>query len=84
MCAHGSQAVFCTTELCLSVDKLQGEEKTTEKELRQCTEVNVYVVYILSTVKTENTYTLPNIKSNQSIVFKKSRKARSILCCPCW
>ena len=24
---HGSQAVYCTTELCLSVDKLKKEKK---------------------------------------------------------
>ena len=34
----------------------EGRKKTW-KERCQCTEVNVYVVYILSTVKTENTYT---------------------------
>ena len=27
MCVHGSQAVYCTTELCLSVDKLKEEKK---------------------------------------------------------
>ena len=27
MCVHGSQAVYCTTELCLSVDKLIEEQK---------------------------------------------------------
>ena len=31
MCVHGSQAVCCTTELCLSVGKLK-EEKTNNKE----------------------------------------------------
>ena len=34
MCVHGSQAVYCTTELCLSVDKLK-EEKT-GKERCKC------------------------------------------------
>ena len=29
MCVHGSQAVYCTTELCLSVDKLKKEKKRT-------------------------------------------------------
>ena len=40
MCVHGRQAVYCTTELCLSVDK----------ERCQRTEDNVYVVHILPTV----------------------------------
>ena len=51
-CAE-NQTVHCTTELSLFVDKLK--KKTTGKERCQCTEVNV--LYILSTVKTENTYT---------------------------
>ena len=32
MCVHGSQAVYCTTELCLSVDKLKEEGKNNNKE----------------------------------------------------
>ena len=52
MCVH-AKAVYCTTELCLSVG--QAEEKTTGKERFYCTEVHVYVVYILSTGKSENT-----------------------------
>ena len=66
MCVHGSQAVYCTTELCLSVDKLKEEEKTTTgKERCPCTEVNVYVVCNLSTVKTENTYTDGDEKADE-------------------
>ena len=38
MCVHGVQAVYCTTELCLSVDKLKEEGKTEGKERSQCTE----------------------------------------------
>ena len=43
--------MYCTTGLCLSVDKLTKEKKETGKERCLCTEVNVYVVYILSNVK---------------------------------
>ena len=72
MCVHESQAVYCTTELCLSVEKLK-EEKKTGKERCLCAEVNVYVVYILSTVKTENTYTPARLEalfsSHQSSVI---------------
>ena len=41
----------CTTDLCQTVNKLKQEKK------KQCqrTDVNVYVVYKLSTVETENT-----------------------------
>ena len=67
MCVHGSQAVCCTTELCLSVDKLK-EETTTGKERCQCPEVNVKAVYILSTVQTENTYTPARLEAR----FKSS------------
>ena len=38
--------MYCTTDQCLSVDKLKKEKK---KEC-QCTEVSVCVVYILSTM----------------------------------
>ena len=42
--------MFCTTDLCRSVNKLKKEKKS------QCTEDSVYVVCILSTVEGENTY----------------------------
>ena len=47
MCVHGSQAVFCTTELRPSVDK--KEEKNKERTML------VFRGYILSTVETGNT-----------------------------
>ena len=54
----------------------EGRQTTTGKEQCLCTEVNVYVVYILSTVKTENTYTLARLdalfKSSQSSPFGRS------------
>ena len=52
-----------TTELCLSVDKLRKNKKQTTKKtvagkrLCLCTDVNVYVVYNVSHVETERTYT---------------------------
>ena len=55
MRVRGESAVYCTTDLCLSVDKLKKEKKETGWERCLCTEVNVYVLYILSTVKTDNT-----------------------------
>ena len=73
-CACTSQEKYCTTELCLSVDKLKKKKQTTRKtaawkRLRQCTDVNVYVVYILSRVKTGRTYTI--IKTRR---FRTDRK----------
>ena len=58
MCVHGSQAVYSTTELCLSVDKLKEDGKTNNnwEGTMLVYRGDVYVVYILSTVKTENTY----------------------------
>ena len=62
-CACTSHNEYSTTELCLSVDKLKKKKKQTKvktaagKRLCQCTDVNVYVVYNLSHVKTERTYT---------------------------
>ena len=51
MCVHGSQTVCCcTTELCLSVDKLK-EEKNKHKEGTMLVCRGNVVVYILSTVK---------------------------------
>ena len=70
MCVHGRRPVYCTTELCLSVDKLK-KEKTTGKERYYCTEVNVYVVYIMSTVEAENTHTLARLKA----LFKSSQSS---------
>ena len=49
MCVHGSQAVYCTTELCLSVDKLKEEKK--HREGTMLVYIGNVVVYILSTVK---------------------------------
>ena len=63
-----NQTVYCATELCLSVDKLT-KEKTTGKERCQWTEVNVHVMYILSTVKTENTHTPAPLEA----LFKSSQ-----------
>ena len=75
MCVHGSQSVYCTTELCLSVDKLNEEKTTTRKERCKGTEVNVCVVYFLSTVQSENTYTPARLeepfKSSQASPFLK-------------
>ena len=52
---------YCTTELYLSVDKLKKKQttgKTAAGQRRcQCTDVNVYVMYNLSHVETERTYT---------------------------
>ena len=58
-CACTSQDEYCTTELCLSVDKLKKKKKQTtgktaaRKRLCWCTDVTVYVLYNLSHVKTE-------------------------------
>ena len=49
--------MYCTTELCLSVDNLKEEGKKNIEGTMLVYRGNVYVVYILSTVKTENTYT---------------------------
>ena len=46
MCVHGSQAVYCTTELCLSVDKLI-EEKNRHKERTMLVYRGNVVVYIV-------------------------------------
>ena len=62
MCVHGSQAACCTTELCLPVDKLKEEGKNREGTM-SVHRGNVYVVYILSTVKTENTYTRARLEA---------------------
>ena len=32
MCVHGSQAVYCTTDLCLSVDKLKKEKNNNREK----------------------------------------------------
>ena len=62
-CACTSQDEYCTTELCLSVDKLKKKTKQTTgktaagKILCKCTDVNVYVVHNLSHVEAERTYT---------------------------
>ena len=73
MCVHGSQAVYRTTELCLSVDKLKKKrKKKTGEERCQFTDVNVYVVYILSTVETENTYTTRGHRDAFSGASKKT------------
>ena len=65
---HGSQAVYCTTELCLSVDKL--EKKNNNRE-------GTMLVYRGQLLKTENTYTLVRLealfKSPQSSPFVPSR-----------
>ena len=60
--------MFCSTDLCLSVDKLKKEKK---KEQCQCAEVSADVVYILSTENTyihthtpENTHTHPHAEIN--------------------
>ena len=50
-------------ELYLSVDKLKKKKQTTRKTAARkrrclCTDVNVYVMYNLSHVKTERTYIL--------------------------
>ena len=58
--------MYCTTDLCLSVDKLKTEKT---KEQCQCTEVIVYVRYILSTVKTESTHTPARLDA----LFKSSQ-----------
>ena len=61
MCVQ-SQDEYCTTELYLSVDKLKKKKQTTRKTAAgkkrcQCTDVNVYLMYNQSHVKTERTYT---------------------------
>ena len=52
---------YCTTELYLSVDNLKKKQTTRKTEAGrgrcQCTDVNVYVMYNLSHVETERTYT---------------------------
>ena len=45
--------MYCTTDPCLTVNKLKKEKR----EQCWCTDVSVHVVYILSTVETEDTYT---------------------------
>ena len=58
---------MCTTDLGLSVGKLQKEKKM---EQCLCAEVSVYVVYILSTVKTENTHKKDHSNHEISILFE--------------
>ena len=69
--------MYCTTDLCLSVDKMKKEKKTTGKERCWCTEVNVCVMYILSAVETKNTCTPVRLEalfqSSQSSPFVPSR-----------
>ena len=59
-CACTSQDEYCTSELYLSVDKLKKKTTTGKtaagKRRCQCTDVNVYVMYNLSHVKTEGIY----------------------------
>ena len=57
MCAHEESMVYCTTHLCLTVNKSK-EEKNKLAFRCQC-----YVVYILSTVETEDTYTPARLKA---------------------
>ena len=61
MCVHGSQAVHCTTELYLSADRLKRRKK--HKERTMLVYRGNVVVYILSTVKTENTYTTAQLEA---------------------
>ena len=58
-----SQDEYCTTELCLPVDNLKKKNKQQGRQRQgrgrcECTDVNVYVMYNLSHVKTERTYNL--------------------------
>ena len=51
-----NQAVYCTIELCLSVDKLKKKKQQGRNDVG-VQRSNVHVVYILSIVQTEITYT---------------------------
>ena len=53
MFVRGESTVYCTTDLCLSVNKL----KTEKREQCSCAEVSVYVVYLRSTLGTEDAHT---------------------------
>ena len=64
--------MHCATELCLSVDKLKKKKKKNKEGTMKCTEVNVYVVYILSTVKPENTHKAPR-KIQQLVLLRQPR-----------
>ena len=73
MRVHGESAVYCTSDLNLTVNKPK-KKKNAGKEHCQCTEVSVYAVYTLSTVKTENTYTLARLEA----LFKSSQSSPSL------
>ena len=54
------------TSVCLSVNKLKKKKQTTAKTAAgkrrcQCTDVNVHVLYNLSHVTTERTYTIGDL-----------------------
>ena len=69
MCVHGSQAVYCTTELCLSVDKLK--KKKQQQGRNNVSVLRSMSMYILSTAKTENTYTHSSVFRWCSSKFQK-------------
>ena len=56
MCVHGSQALYCTTELCLSVDKLKEEKNKKEGTMLVYRDPCLRSVHSVN-CKTENTYT---------------------------
>ena len=64
---HGESTVHCTTDLCLSVNKLKTEKK---KEQCECTDVSVYAGYILSTVKKST-----DIPARLDALFKSSQSS---------
>ena len=68
--------MYGATDLCQSVHKLKREK--TRRKRCWCTEASVCVVYFLSTVKTENTYTPARLEalfnsSQSSLVPSKIR-----------
>ena len=73
VCAYRGQTVYCTTELCLSVDK---RKKTTNKEGTMLV-YRVYVMYILSHVETweyhpaENDYRCKSLINSKTISVSK-------------
>ena len=75
MCVHEESAVYCSTHVCLTVNKLKEENR----KPCLCEDVSVCEVYFLSTGESEDTYTLARLEalftSSQSI-----QKLREQIC----
>ena len=75
MCVHGSQAVDCTTELFLSVDKLRKKKTTTGKGRCQCTFCQLLKLRIL----TDEALKVPVLRSPQGSQYLVSCRSAFVM-----